>query len=94
MQTTGRAVVYELVDTKGVADVEKTFDLAVYLKDNMYYEKLILDYDTFDPAGLNAQIIIQMPLVSADYTGEYSMDIETRFNNKVLTDKEFTEVTV
>ena len=94
LQTSGRAVVYELVDTKGITDIEKTFDLAIYLKDNMYYEKLILDYDTFDPAGLNVQIIIQMPLVSEDYTGEYSMNIETRFNNKVLTNKEFTEVTV
>ena len=94
LQTTGRAVVYELVDTKGVTDIGKTFDLAVYLKDNMYYEKLILDYDTFDPAGLNAQIIIQMPLVSEDYTGEYSMNIETRFNNKVQSNKEFVEVTV
>ena len=31
----GRAVVYELVDAKGKTDIQKTFDLAVYLKDNL-----------------------------------------------------------
>lgn len=89
----GRAVVYELVDAKGKTDIQKTFDLAVYLKDNLYYDKLILDYDTLNPdKSLNAQIIIVMPEVDETYTGVYSMKIETRFNNGVQSDKEFIEI--
>ena len=89
----GRAVVYELVDAQGKTDVQKTFDLAIYLKDNLYYDKLILDYDTLAPdKSLNAQIIIVMPEIDETYTGTYGMKIETRFNNGVQSDKEFVEV--
>ena len=89
----GRAVVYELVDAQGKVDVQKTFDLAIYLKDNLYYDKLILDYDTLAPdKSLNAQIIIVMPEIDETYTGVYGMKIETRFNNGVQSDKEFVEV--
>ena len=89
----GRAVVYELVDAQGKVDVQKTFDLAIYLKDNLYYDKLILDYDTLAPdKTLNAQIIIVMPEIDETYTGVYGMKIETRFNNGVQSDKEFVEV--
>ena len=95
LQTTGRAVVYELINLKGVPDIEKTYDLALYFKDNLYYEKLILDYDTFDPSGaMNAQIIVVMPLVSNTYIGNYKMEIETRFNNKTQSNKEFIEITL
>lgn len=89
----GRAVVYELVDEHGKVDVQKTFDLAIYLKDNLYYDKLILDYDTLAPdKSLNAQIIIVMPEIDETYTGVYGMKIETRFNNGVQSDKEFVEI--
>lgn len=89
----GRAVVYELVDAQGKTDIQKTFDLAIYLKDNLYYDKLILDYDTLNPdKSLNAQIIIVMPEIDETYTGVYSMKIETRFNNGVQSDKEFVEI--
>ena len=95
LQTKGQAVVYELVDLKGKTDLEKSFDLAIYFKDNLYYEKLILDYDTFDPSGaMNVQIIIIMPSVTEDYTGEYTQSIETRYNNKVQSNKEFIEITL
>ena len=93
LMSKGRAAVYELVNSEGVSDVQKTFDLAVYLKDNLYYDKLILDYDTLNPdRELNAQIIIVMPEVDETFTGVYSMKIETTFNFEVQSDKEFVEV--
>ena len=93
LMSEGRAAVYELVNSEGVSDVQKTFDLAVYLKDNLYYDKLILDYDTLDPSKeLNAQIIIEMPKIDETFTGVYSMKIETAFNFDILSDKEFIEV--
>ena len=42
----GQAVVYELLDENGETNPEITFDLAAYWKDNLQFEKLILDYDT------------------------------------------------
>ena len=84
LMTEGRAVVYELIDENGEIDLEKTFDLAVYWKDNIKFEKLILDYDTYEPDGsLNAQIILVMPRIVPPWNVKYKMEIETRYNNFV-----------
>ena len=93
LATKGQVVVYELLGGSGRPDLLKTFDLAVHLKDNLFYDKLTLNYDKFDPSGaLNAQIIIQMPLVAEDYSCNYKMEIETLFNNKPQATKEFIEI--
>lgn len=82
--TQGRAVVYELIDDEGEINLEKTFDLAVYWKDNLKFEKLILDYDIYDPDGsLNAQIILVMPELDESWNTTFTNEIETRFNNYV-----------
>jgi len=78
----GRAVVYELINMRGEIAIEKTFDLAVYLKDTLNFEKLILDYDNYNPDGsLNAQIIIIMPEITPPWTVTYQNEVETRYNN-------------
>ena len=93
LATKGAVVVYELLGANGQPDLLKTFDLAVHLKDNLFYDKLTLDYDKFDPSGvLNAQIIIQMPIVAEDYSCSYKMDIATLFNTKPQATKEFIEI--
>lgn len=89
----GYAVVYELIDNFGNNAVEKTFELALYLKENANYEKLILDYDIYDPSGtLNAQLIIIMPQIISPWIVNYQNLIETRFNNYVQSTNEFIEV--
>ncbi len=89
----GQVVVYELLNSKGQVDLLKTFDLAIFLKDNLFYDKLVLSYDKFDPSGaLHAQIIIQMPAVKEDYDCSYLMNIETLYNYKVQATKEFIEI--
>lgn len=89
----GYAVVYELVDNFGNNAVEKTFDLALYLKENAEYEKLILDYDIYNPNGsLNAQLIVIMPQIISPWIVNYQNLIETRFNNYVQSTNEFIEV--
>lgn len=88
----GRAVAYELLNQDGSIDPEKTFDLAVFWKDNLNFDKLILDYDTYDPNGsLNVQIILIMPKIISPWTVEYSNTIETRFNNFVQSTNELVE---
>jgi hypothetical protein len=80
----GRAVVYELIDNEGEIDLGKTFDLAVYWKDNLKFEKLILDYDIYDPDGsLNAQIILVMPELDSTWNATFKNEVETRFNNYI-----------
>ena len=82
--TQGQAVVYELIDDEGEINLEKTFDLAVYWKDNLKFEKLILDYDIYDPDGsLNAQIILMMPELDESWNTTFTNKVETRFNNYV-----------
>ena len=89
----GQAVVYELIDEKGENAHEKTFDLAIYFKDNIEYDKMILDYDSYDPSGeLNAQIIIIMPKIRFPWAVTYENKIETMFNNYVQSTNELVEI--
>jgi len=93
LMTKGRAVVYELIDEDGNINLDKTFDLAIYWKDNLKFEKLILDYDTYEPDGsLNAQIILIMPELSSTWEGNFKGNVETRYNNYVQGTNELIEV--
>ena len=75
---TGKAVVYQLIDKNGKTDPAKTFDLAVYWKDYIDYDKLTLDYDTFDPNGdITAQIVIETPDVPTSFEVSYAYGLET-----------------
>ena len=72
---------------------EKTFDLAVFFKDNLNYEKMILDYDNFNPDdSLNVQIIITMPEIIPPYQVTYKNEFETRYNNITQATNELIEV--
>ena len=97
LRSEGRAAVYELHDSNGLIDVAKTFDLAVYLKTVTVFEKLILDYDTYDVDGsLNAQIIIVMPELNLTYEvsdGGFTKDVETRYNGSVMSSTDLLEIT-
>lgn len=93
LKAKGRAVVYELRDRNGNIAVGKTWELADWWKDSLKFEKMILDYDTYDPSGkYNAQIIIIMPELSeGGYTVTFKNEIETRFNNFVQSTNELIE---
>lgn len=86
LATQGRCVVYQLIN-KSTSQVEiaKTYDLALYLKDYIFFDKLILDYDTYDPSGvMTAHIIIVTPTMPETYQNQsYANAIETRYNGKV-----------
>ena len=47
---TGRAITYQVINKRTRAPAaEKTFDVAVFIKNYMPFEKLILNYDSFNP---------------------------------------------
>lgn len=93
LKTNGRAVVYELIGDDGEIAFDKTFDLAVYLKNNIDYDKIILNYDSYNTNGkLHVDIVLVMPEIIAPWNVTYNEVIETRFNNAVQATGEFLEV--
>ena len=93
LRRTGQAIVYQLIDRKGKTDPRKTFDLAVYWKDYIDYNKLTLDYDTFDPNGsLTCQIVVETPKVPESFEVSYDYDLNTIYNGELQTRNELLEI--
>lgn len=93
LKRTGQAIVYQLINRDGVTDESKTFDLAVYWKDYIDYDKLILDYDTYDISGrLTSQIVLQMPNVPHSFNVSFSKQVETRFNGELQSKADLVEI--
>jgi len=89
----GRAVVFDVVGNSGRSNLTSLFDLAVWWKDIIYYEKMILSYDTLAPdCSLSGKIIVILPEIDQSYKAKFNRDIETHFNNKVFSKNEFTEI--
>ena len=89
----GRAVVYELFNLQGQLDLFNTFNVAEYWKDTLNYERMILHYDTYNPnQTLHAQIVLIMPQLSDDWSGNFTRSVETQFNGNVLSQGELVEV--
>jgi hypothetical protein len=91
----GLVVVYELIGPNGKLDKDATFDLATDLKEKCshLFDKLILDYDEFDPNGdMNVQIIIEIKSVSETWSMQASGSVETVYNGKVQSTDTITEV--
>lgn len=83
LRKSGRAVVYQLVGLDGVTNKEKTYELASWIAKNAQFDKLILDYDTYDPFGdMNCQIVLITPEIPADYVVQFAMETETVYNGK------------
>lgn len=94
LKTNGRAVVYELIGEDGDIAFDKTFELAVHLKNNVDFDKLILNYDSYSPDGLlHVDIVLIMPEIISPWSVTYNNIIETRFNNSVQATGELLEIT-
>lgn len=93
LRRTGRAIGYQLIDKNGKTDPRKSFDLAVFWKDYLDYDKLTLDYDTFDPSGdLTCSIILEMPEVPTSWDVSYRYGLETTYNGALQTINELLEI--
>lgn len=93
LATKGRVVVYQLINRAGIPDHMAMFDLAVYWKDSLLYEKIILDYDRYNVDGsLECHVILQMPEVDSTYKGNFSKQLETLYNGSVQTTGELVEI--
>ena len=84
---------YELRGRNGKIALKQTFRLAAWWKDSQQYEKMILDYDTYNPNGsLNVQLVVIMPELKNGYTTRFNNKLETRFNNYVQSTNELVEI--
>lgn len=90
----GRFVAYEIFDsTSGKIDPGKTFEFAVYLKDNANYESIDLYYDNYDPEGsFNAQIGVTMPTIPTSFTANFKKSVGTFYNGTLQTSLDLVEI--
>lgn len=91
----GRAVVYKAVDKTGKDNNLDLFDLAVYLKDIVYFDEMILSYDTLECVNglpvLTARLIMVMPEMTDNFSGTFRRKVSTEYNGTVLSDGELIE---
>jgi hypothetical protein len=89
----GRIVVYQVVDREGKIDHEKTFDVAEYWKDYVFYENLTLEYDTYNPDGsLTSQIVVEVPMVPESFSMKFGRNVQTVYNGTLFSKNELVEV--
>ena len=85
---------YEVYSTNGTIALDKLYDLAELLRDTYSYDKLGLNYDTFNPSGeIHGQLTVEIPSIGSDFTAAYSMNLETVFNGDVQSSSDLIEVT-
>jgi len=99
---TGRAITYAMYRTPGgratyeslKTDYTASYEFAIRLASSLFaYDKIILNYDNIGEF-LHAQIIVTMPEVDNEFkfTTTPTMGLETRFNNKVLSNTDLVEI--
>lgn len=89
----GRMVVYQIYDTKGKIDHAATYDVAKFWKDHMQFNRLVLDYDIYNPdRSLTSQIMVEMPSVPPNWEINYTNVVQTQYNGNLLSNKELVEV--
>ena len=89
----GQLIYYQVINQEGTIDFEKTFEIAEYWKDYTTYEKIILDYDTYNPDGsLTVQIGVEMPVVGETFDANFSNNVETVYNNVLQSANELVEI--
>lgn len=89
----GELVIYKVIDEEGKVDFERTFDLAVYWKDYIYYDKIVLEWDNWAPDGsLNGQIAVWVPPVPESFDVTFAKNVETRYNGQLFSGNELIEV--
>lgn len=96
---TGRAITYELYDSKNASYNEITFEFAEYLAEYLTgYDKIIVSYDTLDPRvnEMQSQITVIMPEVDKEFKivgrekPEYKL--KSDYNGKSISETDLVEV--
>lgn len=93
LKQNGQLAVYQVVDREGKIDHEKTYDVAEFIKDYMFFDKLVLDYDTLNTDGsMTSQIMIYMPSVPESFDVKFGLNVATAYNRTTISNNELVEV--
>lgn len=93
LRNKGRALVFEVHDQAGNIDLDTSFDLAKAWSEVGYFDKLTLDYDSYDPFGdLNAQIIVEIPDITSFTDIRFKRQVQTLYNNNVQSNDALVEI--
>jgi hypothetical protein len=80
----GRAISYTVVNQGGSVDNAKVFDLARQWSQYAYFDKLRLDYHTYDPDGIiRARVYVELPELDDTYSGSFSGNLATYYNGSL-----------
>ena len=96
----GRAITYELYNSKGKTDPSITFDFAEYLAENLaIFDEIRLDFDNLDPRGniygsndIAAQITVILPSIPEDFSATGKYGAKTVFNGTTQSDTDLVEI--
>jgi len=81
LSSRGRAIGYRVYNHEGQEDRRGVYDLAEYLIDYPFYDKLVLYYDTYLSSDPTATLFVITPDISQDYeNATFSRELETQFN--------------
>jgi len=79
----GRAMVLQMIGSDGLLDWDQTWNLAVWLRDHVDYDKLAIDYDTFNYDGSTTiQVILTIPYTYNQTTITPEYRVSTWYNGK------------
>lgn len=84
LSTKGQAIGYNVTSHEGTYSNAKVFQLAEYLLNYPFYDKLILDYHTFSSPDIRARLFVVIPDCSSSYDVKFKRETETRFNGNVI----------
>lgn len=96
----GKAITYELYNSKGNVDPSIIFEFAEYLAENLsVYDEIRLDYDTLDPRAelykgnnINGSITVTMPEVDKEFNCTPKYKVKTVYNGKVQSSTDLVEI--
>jgi len=95
LKSSGRAVIYKSIDKTGKPNNLDLFDIAEYLKDVAFFDKMILSYDTLectsDNPVLNSRLIMILPLIDDNWSGTFRRKVSTEYNRQLLAEGELIE---
>ena len=80
----GQAIGYNVTSHEGTYSNAKVFQLAEYLLNYPFYNKLILDYHTFSSPEIRARLFVVIPDCTSSYDVKFERKTETRFNGNTI----------
>jgi len=86
LRAQGRAIAYDVRSFRGNISIQMTFTLARYLLRYPFYDKLIMDYNTFSGQELDSRVYVILPDMSGGIPAniKFKRETETRYNGSVI----------